>query len=61
MITVAERKKLAKLVLTNQDTTVIEKIKSLVPPRTKANEFVVKNYNKDIDEADILLAEWEIF
>lgn len=74
MITVSERKKIAKLVLTTQDNIVIEKIKSLVFPLAKAQEVAVKKYNKEIDEAvnqiragkyftqheaDILLAEWE--
>jgi hypothetical protein len=74
MITVAERKKIAKLVLTTHDNTVIEKIKSLVFPVAKAKEAAVKKYNKEIDEAvkqiragkyftqdeaDTLLAEWE--
>jgi predicted ATPase len=74
MITVAERKKIAKLVLTTHDNTVIEKIKFLVFAGAKANEAAVKKYNKEIDEAvkqirvgkyftqdeaDTLLAEWE--
>ena len=74
MITVAERKKIAKLVLTTHDNTVIEKIKLLVFPGAKARETAVKKYNKEIDEAvkqiragkyftqdeaDTLLAEWE--
>ena len=74
MITVAERKKIAKLVLTTHDDTVIEKIKSLVFSSAKAQETAVKKYNKEIDEAvkqikagkyftqdeaDTLLAEWE--
>jgi hypothetical protein len=51
MITVAERKKIAKLVLTTHDDTVIEKIKSLVFSSAKAHETAVKKYNKEIDEA----------
>ena len=74
MITVAERKKIARLVLTTPDNSVIEKIKNLISPGVKAHEAAVKKYNKEIDEAvkqikagkfftqdeaDTLLAEWE--
>ena len=74
MITAAERKKIAKLVLTTHDNTVIEKIKSLIFPGEKTHETAVKKYNKEIDEAvkqirtgkcftqdeaDSLLAEWK--
>jgi hypothetical protein len=74
MITIAERKKLAKLVLTTDDNALIEKIKSIIFPLTKAYQTDVKKYNKEIDaaikeikggtyftqdEADLLLAEWE--
>ncbi len=74
MATVTERIKIAKLVLTTNDNSVIEKIKSLILPGVKANEAAVKKYNKEIDEAvkqirtgkyftqdeaDTLLAEWE--
>ncbi len=70
MITVAERKEIAKLVLTTHDNKVIERIKDLVFSTNKAKE----KYNKEIDEAvveikngkyftqqqaDILLATWE--
>jgi hypothetical protein len=74
MITLSERKKIAKLVLTTKDDTVIQKIKSLIFPDVKLQEAAVKKYNKEIDdavkqikdgkyftqdEADRLLAEWE--
>jgi imidazoleglycerol phosphate synthase glutamine amidotransferase subunit HisH len=74
MATLTERIKIAKLVLTTNDNSVIEKIKSLILPGVKANEAAVKKYNKEIDEAvkqirtgkyftqdeaDTLLAEWE--
>jgi len=70
MITVADRKEIAKMVLTTHDNKIIEKIKNLISPNTKAKE----KYNKDIDDAvseikngkyftqqqaDTLLAAWE--
>ena len=52
MITAADRKKLAKLVLTTNDDTIIEKIKTLVSSNLiKEKESFVKSYNKDIDKA----------
>jgi methanogenic corrinoid protein MtbC1 len=74
MITVAERKEIAKLVLTTHDNKVIEKIKALIFTGTKSKESLIKKYNKEIDEAveqirkgkyftqqeaDELLARWE--
>ena len=74
MITIAERKKIAKLILTTPNNAIIEKIKSLIFSGSKAYDTAVKKYNKEIDEAvkqikagkyftqdeaDSLLAEWE--
>jgi hypothetical protein len=74
MITIAERKKLAKLVLTTDDSDLIEKIKSIIFSNTKPYRTDLKKYNKEIDaaikeikggtyftqdQADLLLAEWE--
>jgi hypothetical protein len=74
MITVADRKQIARLVLTTHDNKVIEKIKALIFPDTRAKESYVKKYNKEIDEAvaqirsgkyftqeqaESLLAAWE--
>jgi hypothetical protein len=74
MITAAERKKIAKLVLTTEDNAIIEKIKALIFSATEPNEIFVKKYNKEIDDAiekirngnyytqeqaDSLLASWE--
>lgn len=75
MITATDRKKLAKLVLTTNDDTIIEKIKTLVSSNLiKEKESFVKSYNKEIDkavkearqgnfytqeEADSFLAAWE--
>lgn len=74
MITVADRKQIARLVLTTSDKSVIEKIKALIFSDAKAKEKFVKKYNKEIDEAvtqikngkyftqdeaDSLLAAWE--
>ena len=74
MVTVADRKRIAKLVLTTPDTGVLEKIKLLISPRKKAQENAIKKYNKEIDEAvkqiragkylsqdeaDALLTVWE--
>lgn len=74
MITITERKKIAKLILTIPDDAIIEKIQSLIFSGIKAYEAAVKKYNKEIDEAvkemkagkyftqdeaDALLAEWE--
>ena len=74
MITVADRQQIARLVLTTHDNKVIEKIKALILPETKAKESYLKKYNKEIDEAvtqiksgkyftqeqaDALLATWE--
>ena len=74
MITVADRKQIARLVLTTNDNKVIEKIKALIFPETRAKESYLKKYNKEIDEAvaqiksgkyftqeqaDALLATWE--
>jgi hypothetical protein len=52
MVTATDRKKLAKLVLTTNDDTIIEKIKTLVSSNLiKEKESFVKSYNKDIDKA----------
>lgn len=74
MITANERKKIAKLVLTTNDDSVIEKIRSLLLSGVKVQDTAVKKYNDEIDEAveqiragkyftqdeaDTLLAEWE--
>jgi len=74
MITVADRKQIAKLILTTSNNIVIEKIKALISSDAKAKEKFVKKYNKEInkavtqikngkyftqDEADSLLAAWE--
>jgi hypothetical protein len=74
MITIAERKQIARLVLTTRDNSVIEKIRVLIFPQIKAKESVRKKYNSEIDEAvkeirngnyftqeeaDSLLASWE--
>lgn len=75
MTTIAERKKIAKLVLTTNDDTIIEKIKSIIlTGRNRTKDLFIKKYNKEIEEAvdrvrkgkfyseeqaDILLAEWE--
>lgn len=74
MITAAERRKIAKLVLTTDDNAIIEKIKTLINSAGKARESFVKKYNKEIDDAvdqirngkyytqeqaDSLLASWE--
>jgi len=61
MITVAERKKIAKLVLTTHDTDIIEKIKSLIFPKAKANSTAIKKYNKEIDEAVQQIKEGKYF
>ena len=74
MITIADRKKIARLILTTNDNKIIEKIKALIFPATKPKESYLKKYNKEIDEAveqirggkyftqeqaDSLLSEWE--
>ncbi|HWY12198.1 MAG TPA: hypothetical protein VN026_12775 [Bacteroidia bacterium] len=74
MITIADRRQIARLVLTTHDNSVIEKIKALIFSNSKAKEKFVKKYNKEIDEAvtqiksgkyftqdeaDSLLAAWE--
>ena len=74
MITIADRKEIARLVLTTHDNKIIEKIKALIFPGIKAKESHLKKYNKEIDEAvkqikggkyftqeqaDSLLAAWE--
>jgi hypothetical protein len=74
MITIAERKQIARLVLTTRDNNVIEKIKALIFPQIKAKESARKKYNNEIneavreirngncftqEEADSLLASWE--
>ncbi len=52
MTTIAERKKIAKLVLTINDESVITKIKSLLTAESKtAREKYIEQYNKEIDEA----------
>ena len=51
MVTVADRKRIAKLVLTTPDTGVLEKIKLLISPGEKAQEIAIKKYNKEIDDA----------
>lgn len=74
MITIADRKEIARLVLTTSDSRIIEKIKALIFSDKKGNALAVKKYNKDIDEAvkeinagkyftqdqaESLLASWE--
>ncbi|MBP7809465.1 MAG: hypothetical protein KA163_09240 [Bacteroidia bacterium] len=74
MITVADRKQIARLILTTSNNSVIEKIKALISSDAKAKEKFLKKYNKEIDEAvaqikngkyftqdeaDSLLAAWE--
>lgn len=52
MTTIAERKKIAKLILAIDDDTVINKIKSLLSSASKsAKEKYIEQYNKDIDAA----------
>ena len=52
MTTIAERKKIAKLVMTIPDEGVINKIKALLTAASKkAKEKYIEQYNKEIDEA----------
>lgn len=52
MTTIAERKKIAKMVLTIKDDNVINKIKCLLDVESKtARAKYIKQYNKEIDEA----------
>jgi len=52
MTTIAERKKIAKLVLTINDDAVIKKIKYFLTSASKsAKEKYIEQYNKDIDAA----------
>ncbi|UPT65193.1 MAG: hypothetical protein M0D57_11465 [Sphingobacteriales bacterium JAD_PAG50586_3] len=75
MITATDRKKIAKLVLTTNDDTIIEKIKTLVSANLiKEKQSFVKTYNNEIDkavkeakqgkfytqeQAELFLAAWE--
>ena len=74
MITAAERKKIAKLVLTTNDHAIIEKIKELIFSAKKPTDNFLKKYNEEIndaivqiksgkyytqEEAESLLASWE--
>jgi flagellar biosynthesis chaperone FliJ len=62
MTTIAERKKIAKLVLTINDERVINKIKSLLTSESKtAREKYIKQYNKEIDEADKRIEKGEFY
>ncbi len=61
MITIADRKKIAKLVLTIHDNSVIEKIKDLIFPINKAKESYIKKYNKEIDEAVVQIKGGKYF
>jgi len=51
MTTITEREKMAKLVLTTNDDSMLVKIKALISSSAKAKEKYVKKYNKEIDEA----------
>jgi len=75
MITLTERKKIAKLILTTGDEKVVEKIKSIISTRTESvKSDYRKKYNLAIDkaveeiksgkfisesEAEDLLLKWE--
>jgi hypothetical protein len=62
MTTIAERKKIAKLVLTINDESVINKIKSLLTLESKtAREKYIKQYNKEVDEADARIEKGEFY
>jgi hypothetical protein len=62
MTTIAERKKIAKLVLTINDDAVINKIKCLLDVESKtARENYIKQYNKEIDEADKRIEKGEFY
>jgi len=51
MITLAERKQIARLVLTTDDQVIIRKIKALVTPEVKQKEAHLKKYNRELAEA----------
>lgn len=52
MTTIAERKKIAKWILSTNDDVVIDKIKSLLTTASKkAREKYIERYNKEIDAA----------
>ena len=52
MTSIAERKKIAKLVMTIADEGVIDKIKTLLTAASrKAKEKYIEQYNKEINEA----------
>jgi hypothetical protein len=62
MTTIAEREKIAKLVLTINDESVINKIKSLLTSESKtAREKYIKQYNKEVDEADARIEKGEFY
>lgn len=62
MITVAEREKMAKLLLTINYEDVIDKIKSLLNDASnKARADYVKQYNKELDEADARIEKGEFY
>jgi hypothetical protein len=74
MITLAERKKIARLVLTTSDDRILAKIKELINPELGLKKVYPQKYNEEIDqgvaeikagkyltqqEADNLLRKWE--
>ena len=75
MTTITQRKKIAELVLTTNDESILDKIKVFLSLKAKTTkENFVKKYNKEIDEAVervrkgkfithkravLLLEEWE--
>lgn len=62
MTTIAERKKIAKLVLTISDDEVINRIKSMLTSASKsAKEKYIEQYNKEIDEADARIEKGEFY
>jgi|GEM_PF-3061921 hypothetical protein len=62
MTTIAERRRIAKLVLTINNETVIDKIKSLLAIESKtAKENHIKKYNKEISEAEERIEKGEFY
>lgn len=61
MISATERKKIAKVILTTRDNSIIEKIKLLIFPELDRNKISIKKYNVELDEAVLQIKKGNYF